>query len=176
MCEKNARLDVLIFCRRCPQPPNVQCCCELGGGSGGCEINARFCKAHALKLTATLNIGGRGGSARKRQERPSGRFFSHIPESKFCMVIARKNVKTTDSNCESECVNDGCPSVRPSVIPCCECVNDGCPSVRPSVTPCCRHVLSRLVLLRHVQAFWLAHVNACGPMVLQVNVHTIKDM
>ena len=117
MCEKNARLDVLIFCRRCPQPPNVQCCCELGGGSGGCEINARFCKAHALKLTATLNIGGRGGSARKRQERPSGRFFRTYRNRNFAWCIARKNVKTTDSHCESECVNDGCLSVRPSVRP-----------------------------------------------------------
>ena len=37
MCEKNARLDVLIFCRRCPQPPNVQCCCELGGALAGAK-------------------------------------------------------------------------------------------------------------------------------------------
>ena len=43
-----------------------------------------------------------------------------------------------------------------------------------------RHVFSRLVLLRHVKAFWLPHVNACGPMVLQANktvlIHTIKYM
>ena len=115
MCEKTPAWTFLSFAGAAPPPPNVQCCCELER-MRFTKTGVYFAPARAPpKLTATLNIGGLGAAPAKDENIPAGFFFRTYRNRNFAWCIARKNVKTTNSPCESECVNDRCPSVRPSV-------------------------------------------------------------